>query len=346
MRSHAGPYLRTAAAVTMAAMAAMDSRGRGTVGTVTAEGGSVGGRALHGRAGRGGVSVMTDGEWWRKSGPWSERAGASGSPGESASSSASSASSAEASAAGPAGPAEDSVYGPPAASGATDGIPNVSLDLPGVAGPGGGSEAIPPPTVQSSSPWTMTMLDFSDAPQPAPRPIPDQRAAEEAAQQQAAAPAGAQPSSPKRQRKAKAKAKARAGAKAAPAAGAGSAKGARKPSPLILLSCGLLVGGAVSGFFPAMLAGWGLGYLTRQLSDLMRKFVILGIPLITMSATTLFAMNHAKQAGGAGGGAVQPGSPLGQFSWSMAPGVLRTAAVATAVVLLLLGLRRRPPQQG
>ena len=102
----------------------------------------------------------------------------------------------------------------------------------------------------------------------------------------------------------------------------------------------------MSGFFPAMLAGWGLGYLTRQLSDLMRKFVILGIPLITMSATTLFAMNHAKQAGGAGGGAVQPGSPLGQFSWSMAPGVLRTAAVATAVVLLLLGLRRRPPQQG
>ncbi|MFI9323386.1 hypothetical protein ACIGXI_26905 [Kitasatospora aureofaciens] len=316
----------------------MDSRGRGTVGTVTAEGGSVGGRALHGRAGRGGVSVMTDGEWWRKSGPWSERAGASGSPGESASSSAASASSAEAAAGGP---AEDSVYGPPAASGATGGIPNVSLDLPGVAGPGDdGSEVIPPPTVQSSSPWTMTMLDFSDAPQPAPRPIPDQRAAEEAAQQQAAAPAGAQPSSPKRQRKAK------AGAKAAPAAGTGSAKGARKPSPLILLSCGLLVGGAVSGFFPAMLAGWGLGYLTRQLSDLMRKFVILGIPLITMSATTLFAMNHAKQAGGAGGGAVQPGSPLGQFSWSMAPGVLRTAAVATAVVLLLLGLRRRPPQQG
>ncbi|MFI9364280.1 hypothetical protein ACIG5E_24985 [Kitasatospora sp. NPDC053057] len=227
------------------------------------------------------------------------------------------------------------MYGPSAASGATGGIPNVSLDLPGVAGPGGGSEVIPPPTVQSSSPWTMTMLDFSDAPQPAPKPIPEQRAAEEAARQQPVGPAGAKPSNPKRQRKAK--------AKAAPAAGAGAGRGARKPSPLILLSCGLLVGGAVSGFFPAMLAGWGLGYLTRQLSDFMRKFVILGIPLITMSATTLFAMNHAKQSGG---GAVQPGSPLGQFSWSMAPGVLRTAAVLTAVVLLLLGLRRRPPQQG
>ncbi|MFH9354256.1 hypothetical protein [Kitasatospora sp. NPDC017646] len=287
---------------------------------------------------------MTDGEWWRKSGPWSERAGASDASGASVPASpASSASSAEGAAAG--GPAEDSVYGPSAASGAGGaggGIPNVSLDLPGVAGPGGGSEVIPPPTVQSSSPWTMTMLDFSDTPQPAPKAVPEQRTAEEA-QQQSADRAGAKPSNPKRQRKAEARAKAKTGDKAAPAAGAGAGRGARKPSPLILLSCGLLVGGAVSGFFPAMLAGWGLGYLTRQLSDVMRKFVILGIPLITMTATTLFAMNHAKQAGG---GAVQPGSPLGQFSWSMAPGVLRTAAVATAVVLLLLSLRRRPPQQG
>ncbi|MGW3046074.1 hypothetical protein ACWC9T_40150 [Kitasatospora sp. NPDC001159] len=230
------------------------------------------------------------------------------------------------------------MYGPSAAPASTGGIPNVSLDLPGVAGPETGSEVIPPPTVQSSSPWTMTMLDFSDAPQPAPKPIPDQRAAEEAAARAAQAAAAAEqaaakPVSAKKQKKARAK---------AAAAGSAPGKRARKPSPLILLSCGLLVGGAVSGFFPAMLAGWGLGYLTRQISDTMRKFVILGIPLITMSASTLFAMNHAKQSGGA----AQPGSPLGQFSWSMAPGVLRTAAVLTAVVLLLLGLRRRPPQQG
>jgi hypothetical protein len=230
------------------------------------------------------------------------------------------------------------VYGPsaaPAAPAATGGIPNVSLDLPGVAGPESGSEVIPPPTVQSSSPWTMTMLDFSDTPQPASKPVPEQRAAEEAAAQAAAAAEQAA-AKPRKQRKAK------AAPAAGKASGKASGKGARKPSPLILLSCGLLVGGAVSGFFPAMLAGWGIGYLTRQISDTMRKFVILGIPLVTMSASTLFAMNHAKQSGGA----VQPGSPLGQFSWSMAPGVLRTAAVLTAVVLLLLGLRRRPPQQG
>ncbi|MEU4120202.1 hypothetical protein AB0F71_37595 [Kitasatospora sp. NPDC028055] len=226
----------------------------------------------------------------------------------------------------------------------------MSLDLPGVASPEGGSEVIPPPMVQSSSPWTMTMLDFSDTPQPAPKPIPEQRAEDAAAQagEQAGAPVGQAGGRPvrlsKRQRKAQAKAAQAKAGKAATAAGAG--QGARKPSPLILLSCGLLVGGAVSGFFPAMLAGWGLGYLSRQLSDLTRKFVILGIPLVTMSATALFAMRTAKQGAGGGGGGVQTGSPLGQFSWSMAPGVLRTSAVLTAVVLLLLSMRRRPPQQG
>ncbi|KJS56826.1 hypothetical protein VM98_04370 [Streptomyces rubellomurinus subsp. indigoferus] len=228
------------------------------------------------------------------------------------------------------------MYDPPAAS--AGGLRQVSLDLPGVAGPQDrAADALPPSGVQSHGPWSMTVFDFSDAPEPAPRPIPEQRAGEEAPPVEAAPVAGAG----KKQRKQRA-------ARAAPAAKAkpGPAKGARKPSPLILLSCGLLVGGAVSGFFPAMLAGWGLGYLSRQLSDLMRKFVIIGIPLATMSASTLFAMQHAKQAGGAGGAGggagVQTGAPLGQFSWSMAPGVLRTSAVITAVVLLLLSLRRRP----
>ncbi|MFF2074829.1 hypothetical protein ACFVXG_08725 [Kitasatospora sp. NPDC058162] len=291
---------------------------------------------------------MTDGEWWRKSGPWSERAGAPGSAVPSTPAMPSTPPAPAAPAAAPEGsPAEDSVYGSSVASGytGTGGIPNVSLDLPGVASPGSGSEAIPPPTVQSSSPWTMTMLDFSDTPQPAPKPIPEQRA-EEAAQQPPVGPVGGKASRPsRRERKARTKAGAKAKAGAGPAAAA-AGKGARKPSPLILLSCGLLVGGAVSGFFPAMLAGWGLGYLSRQLSDLTRKFVILGIPLATMSATALFAMRSAKQTTGGGGAGVQTGSPLGQFSWSMAPGVLRTAAVLTAVVLLLLSMRRRPPQQG
>ncbi|WP_316526845.1 hypothetical protein [Kitasatospora brasiliensis] len=297
---------------------------------------------------------MTDGEWWRKSGPWSERAagGAADVP-----------SVPEASSGPEVPPAPeqapeqaldpDSVYDPPAPS--TAGFPAVSLDLPDLAAVEERADAIPPPTVQSTGPWTMTLFDFSDGPQPAPKPIPEQRTAEEAEAAPVPVPEPEPVKKPRRGlfaprpaptappqapagkgAKGKARGKGKGGEKDAPA---------RKPSPLILLSCALLVGGAATGFFPAMLAGWGLGYLSRQISDLMRKFVILGIPLVTMSATTLLSMQRAKQSGGQGGG-LQSGSPLGQISWSAAPNVLRLSAVLSAVVLLLLALRRRPPQRG
>ncbi|MFJ9444858.1 hypothetical protein ACIRRH_23710 [Kitasatospora sp. NPDC101235] len=301
---------------------------------------------------------MTDGEWWRKSGPWSQRSvGGSGDasgagPGEAVSGGAPQAPSAPVP-----GPDPDSVYDPPAPSAA--GIPSVSLDLPDVAAAEGRSDALPPPTVSSTGPWTMTLFDFSDGLQPAPKPIPEQRTAEDAVTAAEPAAEAAKSADPKKKprwgwlKPAPAAPAAPAAPPKAPSGKAGGrAKGkeaekgapAHKPSPLILLSCGLLVGGAVSGFFPAMLAGWGLGYLSRQISELMRKFVILGIPLITMSATTLYAMQQAKQAGGQGGG-LQSGSPLGQISWSAAPNVLRVSAVLSAVVLLLLAMRRRPPQQ-
>ncbi|MFJ6385481.1 hypothetical protein ACIQI7_36440 [Kitasatospora sp. NPDC092039] len=304
---------------------------------------------------------MTDGEWWRKSGPWSERSG--GGPGSGSGERASEGAAEVPSAPAPVpDPDPDSVYDPPAPSAA--GIPSVPLDLPDLAEARERADAIPPPTVSSTGPWTMTLFDFSDGPRPAPKPIPEQRTAEQPSAEEAAAPAG--PADPKKKprRGRRKQAPAPAAPPAQPGAAAGKAGGrkgkgkakakgkeaeqgapARKPSPLILLSCGLLVGGAVSGFFPAMLAGWGLGYLSRQISDLMRKFVVLGIPLATMSATTLFSMRQAKQAGGQGGG-LQSGSPLGQISWSAAPDVLRVSAVLSAVVLLLLAMRRRPPQQG
>ncbi|MEU9041959.1 hypothetical protein AB0D63_09740 [Kitasatospora sp. NPDC048343] len=254
------------------------------------------------------------------------------------------------------------MYDPPAPSAA--GIPSVPLNPPDVVDAEARASAIPPPTVSSTGPWTMTVFDFSDGPEPAPKPIPDQRAPGEPADPAEAAAQPVEPGAdPKTLRKSKKLRKARgkaagqapaAGAPKAPAGGRGAGKGAgkgvgkdagaRKVSPLILLSSVLLVGGAVTGFFPVMLAGWGLGYLSRQLSDLMRKFAILGIPLITMSATTLYAMQHAKQGGGQGGG-LQSGSPLGQIGWSSAPNVLRVSAVISAVVLLLVGMRRRPPQQ-
>ncbi|MGW2869187.1 hypothetical protein [Kitasatospora sp. NPDC001225] len=324
---------------------------------------------------------MTDGEWWRKSGPWSERSVGGPDAGPDAASdtgsgSGSGAGSGEAAYGGapeaPSAPVPapdfdpDSVYDPPAPS--AGGIPSVPLHLPETVA-GDRPDGPPPTTVSSTGPWTMTLFDFSDGPRPAPKPIPGQRTAEEAAEQAAAEaaetaaapaadltkkprrgwlrPAPAAPPAPPEAPAGKAGGKAKA-------RGKGKAKGkgqeaekeapARKPSPLILLSCALLVGGAVSGFLPAMLAGWGLGYLSRQISDLMRKFVILGIPLVTMSVSTFYSMQQAKQAGGQGGG-LQSGSPLGAISWSSAPNVLRLSAVLSAVVLLLLALRRRPPQQ-
>ncbi|MGW1172211.1 hypothetical protein ACWD4P_00640 [Kitasatospora sp. NPDC002543] len=315
---------------------------------------------------------MTDGEWWRKSGPWSERSPGGPDAGPDAGSGSGSGSGEGASGGAPEVPSApapdfdpDSVYDPPAPSAA--GIPSVPLYLPETAAEER-SDVIPSPMVSSTGPWTMTLFDFSDGPQPAPKPIPEQRTAEDGEAAEPATEPAAPAAAPRKPRRrlfgaAPAAAPAQPGAQAGKAGGGAkggkatkAAKGGKgeaaqkdaggqKPSPLILLSCALLVGGAVSGFLPVMLAGWGLGYLSRQISDLMRKFAILGIPLITMSATTLFAMQKAKQAGGQGGG-LQSGSPLGQISWSSAPNVLRVAAVLSAVVLLLLAMRRRPPQQG
>ncbi|MEV7355534.1 hypothetical protein [Kitasatospora sp. NPDC091276] len=252
------------------------------------------------------------------------------------------------------------------------GAPPVQLDKPRFDGPEDDPGSIPPPQVYSSGAngWDLVLLNFSDAPQAPPKPIPEQRAGDGAgaAGAQAADPAGAAAGAAaaasakgKKQRKARwraaaaGKAKAQptapagqagagAGATAGAGAGAGAGVGARRPSLLVLLSCGLLIGGAAMSFFPAMLVGWALGYLSRQLSDLMRKFVILGIPLITMSAATLHAMQ--AKPGAQGGAGVQAGAQFSQISWSAAPGVLRLSAVLSAVVLLLLSLRRRPPQQG
>ncbi|MFJ2575227.1 hypothetical protein [Kitasatospora aureofaciens] len=214
---------------------------------------------------------------------------------------------------------------------------SVPLDPPRDAPDDADPDAVPPPpqVIHSGADgWDLVMLNFSDAPPAPPKPVPEQRAGEGDAPAKPEASAGpvAKPDArPKKQKKAKA-----AGApKKSTLAG-------RRPSPLLLLAAGLLAGGAFTGFFPAMLAGSGLGYLSRQLTDLTRKFAILGIPLITMSATTLYQMQQAKH----GQGGLQPGSQLGQMTWASAPGVLRLSAALTAAFLLLMALRRRPPQEG
>ncbi|MQS12837.1 hypothetical protein F7Q99_11165 [Streptomyces kaniharaensis] len=214
------------------------------------------------------------------------------------------------------------------------GMASVPLDPPREPSGTPDPDAVPPPQVIHSGAggWDLVMLNFSDAPAAPPKPIPEQRPAE------GDTPL-AEPQAPKAAVKAKKVKTPKGASDASPKKGV---LAGRRPSPLLLLASGLLTGGAVTGFFPAMLAGWGLGYLSRQLSDFTRKFVILGIPLITMSVSTFYRMQQAKQ----GQGGLQPGSQLGQMTWASAPGVLRLSAALTAAVLLLLTLRRRPPQEG
>ncbi|MEV7020830.1 hypothetical protein [Kitasatospora sp. NPDC093558] len=254
---------------------------------------------------------MTDGEWWRKSGPWSARQGG-GEP--------------DRAEAGP----DDSVYDAATAPG-VPGMSAVPLDPPREPDAEADPDAVPPPQLYHSGGggWDLVMLNFSDAPPAPPKPIPEQRATE------GEAPPAEPVVAPKKGKK---KAKA-AGSPKPPKKGA---LAGRRPSPLLLLASALLAGGAWTGFFPAMLAGWGLGYLSTQLKDLTRKFAIFGIPLITMSATTLYQMRQ-NQHGQAGAG---PGNQLGQMTWASAPGVLRLSAALTAAFLLLMALRRRPQQEG
>ncbi|RKE20642.1 hypothetical protein BX266_4012 [Streptomyces sp. TLI_171] len=123
---------------------------------------------------------------------------------------------------------------------------------------------------------------------------------------------------------------------AAPAAG-----GSRKPAPLLLLAAALLLGGAATGTLLVMLLGWGVAYLSHGWSDLMKKFAVLGIPLVTVTGLTVWNWGREK---GRWGTALAPGSDAGAVTWADAPGVLRLAAVLSAVFVLVVTLRRRKAQ--
>ncbi|MFF2954403.1 hypothetical protein ACFVVU_24040 [Kitasatospora sp. NPDC057965] len=216
--------------------------------------------------------------------------------------------------------------------------------------------------------WDYVSIDFGDGPVASNRPIPEQRTApeeetgpgpagEDAAPGGTAAtePPGADVPGEADQGKGKGRAKkakgrkgraAKAGAApdvpAAPETPDGAAKAGasavRRPSPLLLLSAAVLIGGAVTGQLIAMLIGWALGYLSRHLSDLTRKVAVFGIPLMTISGSSLFVWGRAQ---GRWGTALNPGEQVNQVVWDSAPGVLRVAAVLSAVFLLLMSLRRR-----
>ncbi|MFC9324854.1 hypothetical protein [Kitasatospora sp. NPDC057015] len=108
----------------------------------------------------------------------------------------------------------------------------------------------------------------------------------------------------------------------------------RRPAPLLLLASALLVGGAVTRTVLVMLVGWALAYLSRGIADRSRKFAVLGIPLLAMGGLVLWFWGRGQ---GKWGPALQPGEQL----WGAAPGLLRLAAVLSALFLLWTTLRRR-----
>ncbi|MFE2724727.1 hypothetical protein [Kitasatospora sp. NPDC059327] len=311
---------------------------------------------------------MADGEWWRKRGPWSEPSG--GGAGGDAPGGAREAGAGGAGAGGPAD--EDSVYaaGAPVVPSRPSSPPSAPPRPRAPAGPGepgspwvtesvrdapADPDAVPPPQLYASADaggWDLVMLNFSDGPGAAIKSIPEQRTDDGEAAADAGTEAPAEPAdepAPVKGRKAGGKAKTggRGRGKARPEPAGKppkpSAAAGRRPSPLLLLASVTLVGGAVSGQILVMLVGWALGYMSRQLSDLTRKFAVFGIPLATISGTSLWYWGRAQ---GRWGGGLQPGQPAGEIAWSAAPGVIRLAAVLSALFLLGMAMKRRAQPQG
>ncbi|WP_148089380.1 hypothetical protein [Kitasatospora cineracea] len=190
--------------------------------------------------------------------------------------------------------------------------------------------------------WSAQYFDLAEpepeaVPEPAPEPVPEPEAPPEPAPEPARERPGvgrilltalfgkpkAAPDAPP--------------APAAPAAPAAAA-GARRPAPLLLLGAGLLLAGAVTGQLLVMLLGWAAAYLSKGWTDLMKKFAVLGIPLVTVTGLTVWNWGREK---GRWGSALAPGSDAGATTWAAAPGVLRAAAVLTALFVLAVTLRRR-----
>ncbi|WP_052682363.1 hypothetical protein [Saccharothrix sp. ST-888] len=174
--------------------------------------------------------------------------------------------------------------------------------------------------------WDSVTFDFGSAAPPAAPSVPDQRKESADGAQPTAdappAPEGAADGPPGGQ----------------PPRAAGFLAG-RRPSLLLLVAAITLLAGAVTGQILVMLIGWAAAYLSARLGDFTKKFAVFGIPLITMTASTVWFWGRAQ---GRWGSPVAPGEQLNHEAWAAAPGVLRLAAVLSALFLLVLNLRRGP----
>ncbi|MFF8787404.1 hypothetical protein [Streptomyces sp. NPDC015125] len=133
-----------------------------------------------------------------------------------------------------------------------------------------------------------------------------------------------------------------AGAGAAPVAEAGEdavVVAARAPlSPVLTLAVLLLVAGAALGAWLALAGGWGLAYVSRRLSRAEAKFAALGVPGTVVGGLVVWLWGRFD---GRWGEPIAQGR-LGQEMLDGLPGVVRVAAVASA--LFLVWRMRRVPR--
>ncbi|MFE3886218.1 hypothetical protein ACFXPQ_25460 [Streptomyces lydicus] len=114
---------------------------------------------------------------------------------------------------------------------------------------------------------------------------------------------------------------------------------ARAPlSPVLALAVLLLVAGAALGSWLAPAGGWGLAYVSRRLSRAEAKFAALGVPGTVVGGLVVWLWGRFD---GRWGEPIAQGR-LGQEMVDGLPGVVRVAAVASA--LFLVWRMRRVPR--
>ncbi|MYT29316.1 hypothetical protein [Streptomyces sp. MspMP-M5] len=101
-------------------------------------------------------------------------------------------------------------------------------------------------------------------------------------------------------------------------------------SPVPTLAVLLLVAGAVVGSWLALAGGWALAYVSRRLSRREAKFAALGVPGIVVGGLLVWVWGRND---GRWGDPIPPGH-LGTELLAGLPGVVRVAAVASALFLL------------
>ncbi|MDT0428431.1 hypothetical protein [Streptomyces salyersiae] len=104
----------------------------------------------------------------------------------------------------------------------------------------------------------------------------------------------------------------------------------RLSHPFLLLAAALLVAGAVLGSWLALAGGWVLAYSSRKLSRTEAKWVAMGLPGVVVAGAFVWLWGRMD---GRWGTPIAEGA-MGDAMTDVWPGVVRTAAVASAVYLV------------